>query len=223
MIPDAESAENPYAGSVETSQYTEKELEPLRNLVQEMARVRYRIVSVERRRRELGPEYYDYVDELILEATGIYYQAEPIAEALGQLDQFSESANAKVEACGEDYAIAIFAFFAAVDLLLFSNGLTRSVSPPQEDPVEKLRKAIAVDLLNRHGVGPFVVHPVESSTLRDTLIEAIWNGIWARLDGFNDPISTLAFQAALKKLLTSLGRHGREALAKAVSAKSFFG
>ncbi len=190
-------AANPYEGSVETTSYTEKELEPLRILVFDMARVRAQIVSIERRKDELAHQYHDYVREVCLEAEGIFYQAQPIAQGLGQLDEFHNSIREKLGSARDHYAEQIFAFFSAVDLLLFSNGLVRSVSPPQEDTAEELWQRTLEEHRAKHGVTPAPLDVCKVKIFTDSVEAILFKSGQDRLHALNDTVSTLAWTTAI--------------------------
>lgn len=194
MIPDDELT---YEGQVETTERTEKELEPLRFMIFRMARVRQHVTMIERGKKQMSkPELNAEIRAVSTDAESVIWETMSIAKDIGQGDVFLGALKDKYWAAPPIYREQIFATFAAVDEFLFANNLVRTVERPEEDVVEVLWQQCLEEHLEKHGTRPAPLDITKLTIFWDVVEDTIYKSVGDRTHATNDEISTWAITAA---------------------------
>lgn len=194
MIPDEFS----YEGQVQTTDRTEKELEPLRFLVFRMAGVRDRIASIEASKDRMNKrERYGAIRRACVQTKEIIDEIRSYAEPVGQLEQFEQNLAKLYLEAPKNWIAQILASFRAVDVFLIANNLVRTLEPPSEDISEALWQKCLEEHQAKYGTNPAKLDVTKLSIFRDACDEIIYKSNTDRHKAFNDSLSSFAMASVV--------------------------
>ncbi len=189
---------NQFEGLIESTDRTEKELEPLRFHVFRTELLKQQLAAYEHGKLKMTPdERHDALARIFAETREVLHEAMALARTRGQLKDFRNSLRVHLKEVGTDYFSQVMGSLDTVAEFLEVNNLTRTVAPPEDDVAEALWQQCLDEHLRRHGAVPAPLKVTDLRIFQDTLASVIYKAWQDRLRSLNDPVSTLASTAAI--------------------------
>lgn len=196
MIPE----DNAYEGIVQTTDRTERELEPLRLLVFRMAAVRDQVAAIEGSRERMNKrDRHGAIRRVCVKTEEIISEVKSFAEPVGQLADFEKNLAAKYGEAPRNWRAQIIAAFRAVDVFLVANNLVRTVEAPDENIAEALWQKCLEEHATRYGSEPHDLDVTKLSIFKDACDEIIYKSNTDRHKAFNDSLSSFAMASVVYK------------------------